>query len=144
MLAKAVAHQAEANFISAKSSSLLSKWYGESERQITKLFERARQVAPSIILIDEIDSLASQRGMGLGDASVTERVVNTLLAEIAGLEELRESADATEVRMEFFEATLADSHPSVTPEMQEDYRKISALLKHEPPTNAPIGFAVSE
>lgn len=225
MLAKAVAHEAEANFISAKSSSLLSKWYGESERQISKLFTRARQVSPSIILIDEIDSLAPQRGAGFGDASVTERVVNTLLAEIDGLEELEgvvivgvtnrpnlldhallrpgrfdelvyvpvpdrearrsileiqtkgtplgkdvhldELADRTdrytgadlenlvrkaglealrsdpsvqEVGMVFFNQALAESHPSVTPEMQEDYRKMSAQLKQERPSSGRIGF----
>jgi transitional endoplasmic reticulum ATPase len=89
MLAKAVAREAEANFIATKSSDLLSKWYGESERQITRLFQRARQVAPTVIFIDEIDSLAPVRGGGLGEPAVTERVVNTLLAEMDGLEELR-------------------------------------------------------
>jgi transitional endoplasmic reticulum ATPase len=89
LLAKAVAREAEANFIATKSSDLLSKWYGESERQIARLFQRARQVAPTIIFIDEIDSLAPERGGGLGEPAVTERVVNTLLAEMDGLEELR-------------------------------------------------------
>ncbi|HSK18044.1 MAG TPA: CDC48 family AAA ATPase [Longimicrobiales bacterium] len=89
MLAKAVAREAEANFIATKSSNLLSKWYGESERQISRLFQRARQVAPTVIFIDEIDSLAPSRGGGLGEPAVTERVVNTLLAEMDGLEELR-------------------------------------------------------
>ncbi len=86
LLAKAVAREAQANFVATKSSDLLSKWYGESEQQISKLFERARQVAPTVIFIDEIDSLAPQRGGGLGDSTVTERVVNTLLAEMDGLE----------------------------------------------------------
>jgi transitional endoplasmic reticulum ATPase len=58
LLAKAIAREAEANFIAAKSSDLLSKWYGESERQVSRLFQRARQVAPTVIFIDEIDSLA--------------------------------------------------------------------------------------
>ncbi|MGQ0563056.1 MAG: CDC48 family AAA ATPase [Gemmatimonadota bacterium] len=89
LLAKAVARQAEANFIAAKSSDLLSKWYGESERQVSRLFQRARQVAPTIIFIDEIDSLAPERGGGIGEPAVTERVVNTLLAEMDGLEELQ-------------------------------------------------------
>jgi transitional endoplasmic reticulum ATPase len=89
LLAKAVAREAEANFIAAKSSDLLSKWYGESERQISRLFQRARQVAPTVIFIDEIDSMAPERGGGLGEPAVTERVVNTLLAEMDGLEELR-------------------------------------------------------
>jgi transitional endoplasmic reticulum ATPase len=89
MLAKAVAREAEANFIATKSSDLLSKWYGESEQQVSRLFSRARQVAPTVIFIDEIDSLAPARGGGLGEPAVTERVVNTLLAEMDGLEELR-------------------------------------------------------
>ena len=89
LLAKAVAREAEANFIATKSSSLLSKWYGESERQVTRLFQRARQVAPTVIFIDEIDSLAPARGGGIGEPAVTERVVNTLLSEMDGLEELR-------------------------------------------------------
>jgi transitional endoplasmic reticulum ATPase len=89
LLAKAVAREAEANFIAAKSSDLLSKWYGESERQVSRLFQRARQVAPTVIFIDEIDSLAPERGGGIGEPAVTERVVNTLLAEMDGLEELQ-------------------------------------------------------
>jgi transitional endoplasmic reticulum ATPase len=89
LLAKAVARESEANFISIKSSDLLSKWYGESEQQIARLFARARQVAPTIIFIDEIDSLAPARGRGSGEPQATERVVNTLLAEMDGLEEMQ-------------------------------------------------------
>ncbi|TCP35690.1 CDC48 family AAA ATPase [Sphingomonas sp. BK235] len=89
LLAKAVAREAEANFIATKSSDLLSKWYGESEQQIARLFQRARQVAPCVIFIDELDSLVPARGGGLGEPQVTERVVNTILAEMDGLEELQ-------------------------------------------------------
>ncbi|CDM62570.1 Cell division cycle protein 48 homolog AF_1297 (plasmid) [Rhizobium favelukesii] len=89
LLAKAVAREAEANFVATKSSDLLSKWYGESEQQVSRLFERARQVAPTVIFIDEIDSLAPARGGGFGEPAVTERVVNTLLAEMDGLEDMR-------------------------------------------------------
>jgi AAA family ATPase, CDC48 subfamily len=91
LLAKAVAKEAEANFISIKSSDLLSKWYGESEQQIARLFARARQVAPCVIFIDEIDSLVPARGMGggMGEPQVTARVVNTILAEMDGMEELQ-------------------------------------------------------
>ncbi|MBY8829199.1 CDC48 family AAA ATPase [Hephaestia mangrovi] len=89
LLAKAVAREAEANFIATKSSDLLSKWYGESEQQIARLFARARQVAPTVIFIDELDSLVPARGGGLGEPQVTERVVNTILAEMDGLEELQ-------------------------------------------------------
>ncbi len=91
LLAKAVAREAEANFIAAKSSDLLSKWYGESEQQVTRLFQRARQVAPTVLFIDEIDALAPARGgMGsMGGSGVTERVVNTMLAEMDGLEDMQ-------------------------------------------------------
>jgi transitional endoplasmic reticulum ATPase len=89
LLAKAVAREAEANFIATKSSDLLSKWYGESEQQIARLFQRARQVAPTVIFIDELDSLVPARGSGAGEPQVTERVVNTILAEMDGLEELQ-------------------------------------------------------
>jgi transitional endoplasmic reticulum ATPase len=89
LLAKAVAREANANFISTKASDLLSKWYGESEQQIARLFARARQVAPTIIFLDELDSLAPARTGGGGAAQVTDRVVNTLLAEMDGLEEMQ-------------------------------------------------------
>jgi transitional endoplasmic reticulum ATPase len=89
LLAKAVAKEAEANFISVKSSDLLSKWYGESEQQLSRLFARARQVAPCVIFIDEIDSLVPARGTSnSGEPQVTARVVNTILAEMDGMEEL--------------------------------------------------------
>ena len=89
LLAKACAREAEANFIATKSSDLLSKWYGESEQQIARLFARARQVAPTVIFIDELDSLVPARGGGLGEPQVTERVVNTILAEMDGIETLQ-------------------------------------------------------
>ncbi|WP_305097334.1 CDC48 family AAA ATPase [Croceibacterium aestuarii] len=88
LLAKAVAKEAEANFISMKSSDLLSKWYGESEQQISRMFARARQVAPCVIFIDEIDSLVPARGTGGAEPQVTARVVNTILAEMDGMEEM--------------------------------------------------------
>ncbi|HQA16969.1 MAG TPA: AAA family ATPase, partial [Novosphingobium sp.] len=82
LLAKAVAKESEANFISIKSSDLLSKWFGESEQQISRLFARARQVAPCVVFIDEIDSLVPARGSGANEPQVTARVVNTILAEM--------------------------------------------------------------
>jgi len=88
LLAKATAKESEANFIATKSSDLLSKWYGESEQQIARLFARARQVAPTVIFIDELDSLVPARGGGMGEPQVTERVVNQILSEMDGLEEL--------------------------------------------------------
>jgi len=89
LMAKAVAREANANFIATKSSDLLSKWYGESEQQVSRLFARARQVAPTVMFFDEIDSLVPARGASLGEPAVTERVVNTILAEMDGLEELQ-------------------------------------------------------
>lgn len=223
LLAKAVAREAEANFIATKSSDLLSKWYGESEQQIAKLFARARQVAPCVVFIDELDSLVPARGGGMGEPQVTERVVNTILAEMDGLEELqsivvigatnrpnmidpalmrpgrfdemvyvgvpdqagrrhilsiqtakmplasdvdldeiaarterftgadledvvrragmfalRESLSTREVAMPHFEKALGESRASVTPEMEEEYRRMSAQLKQEAMT--PLGF----
>ena len=88
LLAKAVANESEANFISIKGPQLLDKFVGESEKGVRKVFEKARQVAPAIVFFDEIDALAPRRGLEFG-TNVTERVVNTLLAEMDGLEELQ-------------------------------------------------------
>ncbi|MCZ6626339.1 MAG: CDC48 family AAA ATPase [Deltaproteobacteria bacterium] len=89
MIAKAVATEAGANFLTAKGSALLSKWYGESEKKIAEFFHRARQVTPAILFFDELDSLAPVRGGSLGEPQVTERVVNQLLGEMDGMEELK-------------------------------------------------------
>jgi transitional endoplasmic reticulum ATPase len=225
LLAKAVAREAEANFIATKSSDLLSKWYGESEQQIARLFARARQVAPTVIFFDELDSLVPARGGGLGEPQVTERVVNTILAEMDGLEELqsvvvigatnrpnlidpallrpgrfdelvyvsvpdeagrrrilevhtakmplagdvdlsslaarterftgadledlvrragltalRESLGNESVAMAHFEKALADTRPSVTPEMEREYEQIAAHIKQDAMALQPIGF----
>ena len=88
LLAKAVASESEANFISVKGPELLSKWVGESEKAVREIFKKARQAAPSIIFFDEVDSLAPRRGMG--DTNVSERVVNQLLTEVDGLEEMND------------------------------------------------------
>ena len=87
LMAKAVAHESKANFILVKGPELLSKWVGESEKAVRKIFEKARQTSPTIIFFDEIDSLAPRRGMSQ-DSSVTERVVNQLLTEMDGMIEL--------------------------------------------------------
>ena len=227
LLAKATARESEANFIATKSSDLLSKWYGESEQQIARLFARARQVAPTVIFIDELDSLVPARGGGLGEPQVTERVVNTILAEMDGLEELnnvvligatnrpnlidpallrpgrldeliyvgtpdtagrrrilaihteemplardvdleslaqrterftgadledlvrragltalRRGLDANEVTKADFEAALADTRASVTPEMLEEYDRIQDTLKSEAVRPTGIGFVL--
>ena len=87
LLAKAVAKESEANFIQVKGPSLLSMWVGKSEEGVRKIFNRARQVSPCIIFFDEIDSLAGKRGMEHGQ-KVTERVLNQLLSEMDGIEDL--------------------------------------------------------
>ena len=89
LLAKAVANESEANFILVKGPELLSKWVGESEKGVRRIFEKARQTAPTIIFFDEIDALAARRGHDTS-SQVTERVVNALLAEMDGLEELQD------------------------------------------------------
>src|SRR5512137_2008435 len=89
MLAKAVANESDANFITVKGSALLSKWYGESEKRVEEVFRRAKQVSPSIIFLDELDALVPVRGGAVGEPHVTERIVNQLLSEMDGLEELR-------------------------------------------------------
>ena len=89
MLAKAVANESEANFISIKGPELLSKWVGESESGVREVFRKARQAAPTIIFFDEIDAVAPVRGSGMGDTNVTERVVSQLLTELDGIEELQ-------------------------------------------------------
>ena len=86
LIAKAVANEANANFISVKGPELLSKWLGESEKAVRKIFKKARQVAPCIIFFDEIDAIAGMRGVEENRA--VERVVNQLLTEMDGLEEL--------------------------------------------------------
>ena len=89
LLAKAVASESESNFILVRGPELLNKFVGESEKGIRKIFEKARQASPAIIFFDEIDSIAPHRGLS-HDSQVTERVVNTLLSEMDGLEELND------------------------------------------------------
>ena len=88
LLAKAVANESEANFISVKGPEILSKWVGESEKAVREIFRKAKQAAPCIVFLDEIDAIAPVRGSGF-DSHVTERVVSQLLTEMDGLEELR-------------------------------------------------------
>ena len=88
MLAKAVATESEANFISIKGPELFSKWVGESEKAIREVFRKGRTAAPSIVFFDELDSVVPRRGMGFGDSGVSERVISQLLTEMDGIESL--------------------------------------------------------
>ena len=90
MLAKAVANESEANFISIKGPEVLSKWVGESEKAIREVFRKARQSSPTIIFFDELDSITPVRGSGYGGSQVTERVISQILTELDGLEELKD------------------------------------------------------
>ena len=89
MLAKAVATESEANFISVKGPEFMSKWVGESEKMVRELFRKARQAAPCIVFIDELDAVASRRGLEVGER-VTEKVVNSLLLEMDGMQNLKD------------------------------------------------------
>jgi len=88
LLAKAVANESEANFISVKGPEFLSKWVGESEKAVRETFRKARQAAPCIIFFDEIESIAPTRGAFAGGNQVTERVISQILTELDGLAEL--------------------------------------------------------
>jgi transitional endoplasmic reticulum ATPase len=89
LIAKAVANESEANFISIKGPELISKWVGESEKGVREVFRKARAAAPCVIFFDEIDAIAPRRNAGETDSQVTERVVSQLLTEMDGLEELK-------------------------------------------------------
>ena len=88
MLAKAVATESEANFIAVKGPEFLNKWVGESEKAVRETFRKARQASPCVIFMDEIDSIAPERGKGGSDDGVTERVISQMLTEMDGLESL--------------------------------------------------------
>ncbi len=88
MLARAVATESEANFISIKGPELFSKWVGESEKGIREVFKKGRSAAPSIVFFDELDSVAPRRGTDLGDSGASERVISQLLTEMDGIESL--------------------------------------------------------
>ncbi|MCL2359300.1 MAG: CDC48 family AAA ATPase [Nitrososphaerota archaeon] len=90
LLARAVATESEANFISIKGPEVFSKWVGESEKAIREVFRKARMAAPAVIFLDEIDSLTPQRGLGMGDSGMSERVISQLLTEMDGITTLQD------------------------------------------------------
>jgi len=90
LMAKAVANESESNFISIKGPELLNKYVGESEKGVREIFEKARSNAPTIVFFDEIDAIAGERGSGMSDSGVGERVVSQLLTELDGLENLED------------------------------------------------------
>jgi transitional endoplasmic reticulum ATPase len=90
LLARAVATESEANFISIKGPEVFSKWVGESEKAIREVFRKARMAAPSVVFLDEIDSLTPRRGMGMSDSGVSERVISQLLTEMDGITTLQD------------------------------------------------------
>ncbi|CAL9752674.1 unnamed protein product [Musa acuminata subsp. burmannicoides] len=86
LLAKAIANECQANFISVKGPELLTMWFGESEANVREIFDKARQSAPCVLFFDELDSIATQRGSSVGDAGgAADRVLNQLLTEMDGM-----------------------------------------------------------
>ena len=85
LLARAVATESEANFITIKGPEVFSKWVGESEKAIREVFRKARMASPAVIFFDEFDSLVPRRGLGYADSGVTERVISQLLTEMDGI-----------------------------------------------------------
>jgi transitional endoplasmic reticulum ATPase len=86
LLAKAVATECAANFLSVKGPELLSMWFGESESNVRNIFQKARQASPCILFFDELDSIVRARGSSPGDSGAADRVINQLLTELDGLE----------------------------------------------------------
>jgi transitional endoplasmic reticulum ATPase len=89
LLARAVATESEANFISIKGPEIFSKWVGESEKAIREVFRKGRTAAPAIIFFDELDAIVPKRGLGYSDSGASERVISQLLTEIDGIEALQ-------------------------------------------------------
>jgi len=139
LLAKAVANEAESNFISIKGPELLNKYVGESEKGVREVFEKARSNAPTVIFFDEIDSIAGERGQRMGDSGVGERVVSQLLTELDGLEDLEDVVVvATTNRPDLIDSALLrpgrlDRHVHVSIPDEEARRKIFEVhTRHKP------------
>ncbi|NXX78894.1 TERA ATPase, partial [Urocolius indicus] len=86
LLAKAIANECQANFISIKGPELLTMWFGESEANVREIFDKARQAAPCVLFFDELDSIAKARGGNIGDGGgAADRVINQILTEMDGM-----------------------------------------------------------
>ena len=139
LLAKAVANEAESNFISIKGPELLNKYVGESEKGVREVFSKARENAPTIVFFDEIDSIATERGGGATDSGVGERVVSQLLTELDGLESLEDVVViATTNRPDLIDSALLrpgrlDRHVHVPVPDEAGRRKILEVHTREKP-----------
>jgi transitional endoplasmic reticulum ATPase len=139
LLAKAVANEAQSNFISIKGPELLNKYVGESEKGVREVFEKARSNAPTVVFFDEIDSIAGERGRNMGDSGVGERVVSQLLTELDGIEDLEDVVViATSNRPDLIDSALLrpgrlDRHVHVPVPDEEARRKIFEVHTRDKP-----------
>jgi transitional endoplasmic reticulum ATPase len=147
LLAKAIANEAQSNFISIKGPELLNKYVGESEKGVREVFEKARSNAPTVVFFDEIDSIASERGQRTGDSGVGERVVSQLLTELDGLEELEDVVViATTNRPDLIDTALLrpgrlDRHIHVPVPDQEAREKIFSVHTRDKPLADDVDLA---
>jgi transitional endoplasmic reticulum ATPase len=147
LLAKAVANEAQSNFISIKGPELLNKFVGESEKGVREVFSKARENAPTVVFFDEIDSIAGERGRGAGDSQVGERVVSQLLTELDGLEELEDVvAVATTNRPDLIDPALLrpgrlDRHVHVPVPDEEARRKVFDVHTRDKPLADDVDLA---
>jgi len=139
LLAKAVANEAQSNFISVKGPELLNKFVGESEKGVREVFAKARENAPTVVFFDEIDSIAGERGGGTTDSGVGERVVSQLLTELDGIEEMEDVVVvATTNRPDLIDSALLrpgrlDRHVHVPVPDEEARRAIFAVHTRDKP-----------
>jgi transitional endoplasmic reticulum ATPase len=146
LLARAAAHETGVNFISIKGPELLSKWVGDSEKGIREIYKKARQAAPCIVFLDEIDALAPRRGDGSGNG-VAERVVSQLLTEIDGIAESRGVVTlATTNRPDMLDPALMrpgrfDIHIHVAPPDAAARQEILAVHTRNQPLAADVDLA---
>ena len=146
LLAKAVATESEANFIAVKGPEFLNKWVGESEKAVRETFRKARQASPCVIFMDEIDSIAPERGTG-GDSNVTERVISQMLTEMDGLEALNNVVViAATNRPDIMDPALLrpgrfDKSIYIGPPDKESRQKIFGIHTSKKPLDADVDLA---